>query len=167
MLPYQQFFKSPLVFNAEFDGFLLNKDDLQIPLISADAALHETLALQLKDPEKFAARHLGEQVRFYITQGFANDEYQLSSIAEKLGMTSRTLQRKLEDEGQKFQALLTDARLQLSRYYLQHTDLSLREIALRVGFQNPGTFSSFFKRHEGVTPNSWRKQFECRADLPK
>jgi|GEM_PF-2711111 len=155
--PYQQFFKRPLVFNAEFDGFLLERNDLQIPLISADAVLHETLVLQLKDPEKFASRNLGEQVRFYITQGFANDDYQLPAIADKLGMIPRMLQRKLADDGIKFQTLLTDARLQLSRYYLQHTDLSLREIALRVGFQNPGTFSSFFKAQQGVTPYHWRK----------
>jgi len=54
-------------------------------------------------------------------------------------------------------SLLTDMLLLESKYLLRQTDLDISEIAFRLGNKNHSDFSRFFKKHTGLTPNSFRK----------
>lgn len=81
----------------------------------------------------------------------------IATSAKKLGMSVRSLQRRLQSEGTSFQRELTVVRIEAARRLMMETDLSITRIATQVGFASPAVFSTVFRRHEGVTPSDWRE----------
>ena len=79
-------------------------------------------------------------------------------IAEKLGMSSRTLQRKLGEEGTHYQDVLNELRLELALYFLKNTALSLESIAFELGYAEARSFYRSFKQWTGHTAGSYRTQ---------
>ena len=77
-------------------------------------------------------------------------------IASQLGMSERTLQRRLKEEGTSFQALLDRTRHYLARELLRNTRVPLTDVALQLGFSEPSTFFRAFKKWEGMTPGQFR-----------
>ena len=77
-------------------------------------------------------------------------------IAEKLGMSSRTLQRKLGEEGTHYQDVLNELRLELALYFLKNTALSLDSIAYELGYAEARSFYRSFKQWTGLTAGSYR-----------
>jgi AraC-like DNA-binding protein len=73
-------------------------------------------------------------------------------------MSVRTLQRRLGEEGTSFAALVDQARHQRSRLLIRSSELTLVEVATRVGFAEFATFSRAFKRWTGVAPGAYRAQ---------
>jgi AraC-like DNA-binding protein len=80
----------------------------------------------------------------------------LSKIASELGLSARTLQRRLSASGQTYQSIVDAARRQLAHQLLRETDHCLAEIAFRTGFSEQSAFSRAFKRWSGQTPRSYR-----------
>ena len=80
----------------------------------------------------------------------------LSDIARRLGMSGRTLQRRLSDEGYSYQTLVDESRRQLAKRLLHQTDFSLVEVAFMTGFSEQSAFTRAFKRWAGQTPRSYR-----------
>ena len=81
----------------------------------------------------------------------------IDEVASRLAMSRRTLQRRLEDEGENFRALLNGTRERLARHYLQHTALSSGEIAFLLGFEDPNSFYRAFHDWTGQTPERIRQ----------
>jgi AraC-like DNA-binding protein len=71
-------------------------------------------------------------------------------------MSSRTLQRRITEEGSTFRQLLSDARSELARRYLEHPSFGLSETASLLGYEDPNSFLRAFRVWEGVTPTEWR-----------
>jgi AraC-like DNA-binding protein len=80
----------------------------------------------------------------------------IEKAAERLGMSKRTLQRRLEDEGENFRALVNGTRESLARHYLGHTTMSGGEIAFLLGFEDPNSFYRAFQDWTGQTPDGAR-----------
>ena len=72
-------------------------------------------------------------------------------------MSSRTLQRRLQDEGSSFQRVLEDARHHLARHYLNNSVLELNEAAYLLGYEDSSSFVRAFRTWEGVPPARWRE----------
>jgi AraC-like DNA-binding protein len=72
-------------------------------------------------------------------------------MAKRLGLTARSLQRRLQDEGTSFQALRDETRRSLADRYLGQ-GLSVAEISFLLGFSEPSAFFRAFKRWTGLTP---------------
>ena len=70
---------------------------------------------------------------------------------------SRVLQQRLAQRSTSFQRLLDEARSKIARQYLQHTTMSLTDIALNLGFAELAVFSRAFKRWMGMSPSMWRR----------
>ncbi|QQX86598.1 AraC family transcriptional regulator [Cupriavidus necator] len=87
---------------------------------------------------------------------------EIEKIAENLGMTSRTLRRKLEAEGTSYSELLTNVRKALAVDYLTTTSLSTEDIGLALGFSDAVGFRHAFKRWTGQTPNAVRRKRSFR-----
>lgn len=83
----------------------------------------------------------------------------LVEVAAALGLSRRTLIRKLEDEGLTYRLLLAETRNSLAKWYLRHTRLPLAVIADKVGFSDPGNFHRAFLRDESLSPSDYRKRF--------
>jgi AraC-like DNA-binding protein len=81
----------------------------------------------------------------------------MASIARKLALSTRTLQRRIEAEGTTYQQVLDDTRTDLARHYLQNTALSVAEIAFLLGFSEPNSFYRAFRAWTGTTPDAVRR----------
>jgi len=84
----------------------------------------------------------------------------LTELAEREHVSSRTLIRKLRDEGLTYQQLLDRVREDLACWWLLHTDLSVEAIADRLGYQDTSNFSRTFRRWVGMTPRDFRQSTE-------
>lgn len=80
----------------------------------------------------------------------------MEMLADRLSMTVRTLRRRLKDEGASYEGLLLEARRALAEEFLKTTDLSVEEIAERLGYMQATNFVRAFKRWHGVTPLQYR-----------
>ncbi|GLZ02454.1 AraC family transcriptional regulator [Actinoplanes sp. NBRC 103695] len=77
-------------------------------------------------------------------------------VSRRLAMSSRTLQRRLALEDTTFQAVLEDVRLSLARHYLAQPEVSIPEMALLLGYDEPSSFYRAFHRWSGTTPQRAR-----------
>jgi AraC-like DNA-binding protein len=82
----------------------------------------------------------------------------LEALSSQLFMSSRTLKRRLREHGFSFQQLLDEARRRDSIRLLEETNLSVEEIASRVGYTAHGNFIRAFRRWTGKTPAAYRSQ---------
>ncbi len=78
-------------------------------------------------------------------------------LSDISGISFRSLQRKLEQEGTSYSAVLDQSRFQKAKSLLENTDEKLLNISLMLGYENASTFSRAFKRWAGVTPKEFRK----------
>jgi AraC-like DNA-binding protein len=80
------------------------------------------------------------------------------SLASQLGMSGRSLHRKLEEEGSGFREILDAVRSDMARELLQDNSLSVDDVAEKLGFQESQSFIRWFRRHAGTTPGDYRLQ---------
>src|SRR6516225_2272103 len=139
--PYQDAFKCPLRFNAPVNALLFARADVTLPLPTAHAELaevHERIAcehLHLLDPAQTCHR-----VRAVIIRHLPDGEPRRPKIAAILGMSERTLHRRLAAEGTSFQHLLDDTRRELAQHYLGQREVSLADTAYLLGFSDQSSF---------------------------
>ena len=82
----------------------------------------------------------------------------LEAIAEQLAMSSKTLERRLAEQGQSFSTLLDRTRFDAVTHYLQDPDMRLTQIAYLAGYTEPATLVRAFKRWTGETPSKFRER---------
>ena len=80
----------------------------------------------------------------------------LADAAAALGVTERTLQRRMRDSETSFQVELNEARVRAARVLLLDSELPLKEIAREVGCASLAHFSTMFRRSVGEAPGAWR-----------
>lgn len=97
------------------------------------------------------------QLRHYILQQLPKAP-RLSDAARALHMSSRTLQRLLQQTDSSFRELVCQCRHQLAQQYLQHSALSLQQIAFQLGFEEQSSFQKAFKCWQGCSPGVFRQR---------
>jgi AraC-like DNA-binding protein len=145
-------------FAAEENGLLFAPEVLALELPSSDPALLSYLDAQ-------AQKQLGElapepgflaEVRRVVRAELARGTATLPRAARLLGMSRRTLQRRLEEEGTSFQRLVDQAREELARSYVADASISLTRIASALGYADERPFLRAFRRWTGLTPTAYR-----------
>jgi AraC-like DNA-binding protein len=147
------------VFGAEATQLVLPRAALAARLASADPAL---LAILTRAADELARRSstdplMTQQVKRVLHEALRSDDAQVESVAKALGLTVRSLQRRLKDEGTSFQAVREDVRRTLAQRYLDD-GLAIAEISFLLGFSEPSAFFRAFKRWTGMTPIESRAQ---------
>ncbi len=135
-------------------------EDLSAPLLNADPTLQALLDRHAADLLAALPKvsSFSEQVRSVIAKELVSGNPSLESIADKLGMSSRSISRRLFDEGTSHRALLDDVRQELAGRYLSEQNLAVGEVAFLLGFSEPSAFHRAFKRWYGVTPAAYRQR---------
>ncbi len=80
----------------------------------------------------------------------------LETAARQLGTSPRTLQRRLNQRGSSFWALVEQSRFEIAGALLRETDLKVQEIAARIGYRTPSAFTRAFTRWAGRSPTEYR-----------
>src|SRR5262249_17898692 len=146
-------------FGADRDEFALNTDARGLPLIHADPYLNNLL---LKNCEAALAGRRGNvselrtRVENEISSLLPHGRMLVEDVARNLGMSERTLARKLSDEGLNFTEILQQLRRDLAIRYLDDRKLHVSKIAWLLGFHEVSAFTHAFKRWTGKTPREMR-----------
>ena len=82
----------------------------------------------------------------------------IDRVAEDLHMATRSLRRRLQEEGTSFRALVDEVRQMLADEFLAMPGMKLEEIAMRLGYSEPASFIHAFKRWKGTSPGAFRQQ---------
>ncbi len=155
--PYRQAFHAPLVFDAPYDALILERADMEAPLPTANeamAALHDRFAGEYL--ARFSESRVTHQARQVLCRLLPQGEPKREAVAQVLHLSQRTLQRRLQDEGTSFQALLDDTRRELAEQYLAQPRMTLLEAAYLLGFADPSNFFRAFRRWFDTTPGEYR-----------
>lgn len=97
-----------------------------------------------------------EQVKVMLKRMLASGRPEVAAVARELGLSERTLQRRITGEGTTFRALLAEARGELGRQLLSDPSMGLDEVACLLGYQDTSSFHRGFREWEGTTPSHWR-----------
>ncbi|MBU2955200.1 AraC family transcriptional regulator [Marinobacter sp. F3R08] len=155
---YQERWHCPVTFSADEDSLTLKKTLLETRLRQPDPLLRKTLEAHALN--QLASLDTGtdlvSSVRHSIQQQLMQGITRQDMVAEALGMTRRTLQRKLGQEGVSYQKLLDDVRQTMAEDYLRNSELSIPDIALRLGYSETTSFHRKFKAVTGKTPGEFR-----------
>lgn len=152
-------------FDQPVNAVQFNAQLLTLPVPNADVGLYPVLqqhAEQLLRERSRSGEGIAAQVHAAIIKNLAHDRVRLSSIAEELKLSPRTLQRKLNEAGASFQQVLDQARYALATDYLRQESLSLVDISFLLGYQEQSAFTHAFKEWAGVNPGAWREGAQCR-----
>ena len=79
----------------------------------------------------------------------------LGRLAKRMAMSARTLQRRLDEEGTSFAAVLDDTRRELAGAYMAQRDVSLADVSYLLGFSEQSAFTRAFQRWHGVAPSRY------------
>ncbi|QYJ20069.1 AraC family transcriptional regulator [Achromobacter sp. ES-001] len=166
----QKVFHAPVRYGRPDTGLWLDARWLALPVVQDAQALHAFLAnapfdLLVKYQDRAT---LTDRIRRLLRNDLSGDLPSLAQVSAQLSMTPQTLRRHLRDEGQGFQVLKDDLRRDAAVEYLGRLDLSLVDIAARLGFSEPSTFHRAFKKWTGVSPGEYRRtQLTCApASMP-
>ncbi len=145
-------------FDARFDLLVLDQAALALPMLTRNAQLVAMLVPGLESAleQEGGARTLADDVRAALGQTIHGERPHVEGVARSLGMSRRTLQRRLGDLGTTYQRLLDEVRHRSARRLLASTDLGTGEVAFLLGFEGLNSFTRAFQAWEGTTPTRWR-----------
>ena len=155
--PYRRIFRCPVYFEAEHNQSVFDARILDRKLTGKDSRLHAILNSHLRALDTSGGADFGSEVQQIILQAMKNGNCSLPRVARYLGMTPRTLQRRLSAEGTGFQAELEVVRRRIAHRYLEESTMPLTTLADMLGYSDPAAFSRAFKRENGVSPLGWRR----------
>jgi len=111
-------------------------------------------SLPQKEPAKDFAGSLSQVLEFYLQEGSTD----INTVAEFVGVSARTLQRRLAKEGLGFTQLVDKTRFKNSIPLLKDKNNKLIDVAYDLGYSDPAHFSRAFKRWAGISPREFRRQ---------
>lgn len=155
---YKKVFGETILFDEVENALFFNKAQLAMKTSYDNPYLLSVF-------EKEAEQSLGmsvhgslkEQVLGYILIATGELDVSLESVAHKVGMHPRTLQKKLKEEGISFVMLVGEVRQKLAAHYLQK-GLDAPTIASYLGYAEPSPFLRAFKKWYGMSPKAWLTQ---------
>ena len=142
--------------SARYALFFSRADaDRRLPTAnSVLSQFHDSLAEE--HMKRLGLPQIGARVREEIVRHLPEGEPRRPMIAQQLGMSDRTLRRRLQDEDTSFGQLLDEARRDLAAHYVARADLSLAEVAYLLGFNNQSSFFRAWKRWFDMPPRHFR-----------
>jgi AraC-like DNA-binding protein len=154
----EAFFGCRVEFEAAADALVFAGSDLDRPFRTHNSELLAVIApsLEAELANRQAEGTDGDRVRQLVKRLLAGRRPELSDVSRELGLSTRTLQRRLAAEAVTYQQILEEARRELAQHYLKHSDRDLSETAYLLGYEDANSFFRAFQQWEGVSPGRWR-----------
>lgn len=153
-------FRAPVRFGQPYTQLELDRSVLDLPIQGTDPTLAAVL-------ERYAQRRLEElprttdwvdELRQRVRQSLQGTVPDASALARQMGMSPRTLSRRLHARGLTYQEVADEARKELALRHLLNKDLKVLEVAFLLGFSELSTFYRAFRRWTGTTPAAYRRE---------
>lgn len=158
LVPYRRVFGLTPSFGAPCNELVFPSGVLDDPVLYADTKLlgiFESVARktqeELTKPDSFT-RRTEQWIGVCMPASFPS----LQQTAEHFGLSTRTVQQKLKEEGTSYQELSARVRRELAIAYLRMPGYSVGEIAYALHFSEPSAFQNAFKKWTGYSPGQYR-----------
>jgi AraC-like DNA-binding protein len=155
---FHKHFRCNITFNATENEFVFSNEFMDSPIPSANpeiAFMNEQLLANYLS--KLKKEDIVAAVLKKIAEIMPSAEPSQERVAAELGMSTRSLHRKLKEKGVNYKTILDDARKHLAFQLIRQPDLSITQISYQLGFFDSSSFSRSFKRWSGVSPSQCRK----------
>jgi AraC-like DNA-binding protein len=165
---FERFYGCPVEFGASSDLFEFSNDAVAIPLLTADPKLLKALEpfCEMAAKERHtAAGTLRATVENEIEKWLPHSKAQKGTIAKAVALSTRTLSRKLADEGTTYEEVVDQLRRSLALQYVQEPSMSHSQIAWLLGYEGSSSFNHAFRRWTGRSPSAARNQKLLPAPL--
>lgn len=162
-------FGGPIVFGATRNAMTFHVEDLALPFPG-----HSPEFLDLVTPGLAAAfaelqegAAIADRVKAVLKRSLASGRPEVAQVARELGMSERTLQRRITAEATTFRDLLSDARRELSEQLLGDPALQIDEVTYLLGYQDTTSFYRAFREWTGTSPGEWRAGLAPQIQAPQ
>ncbi|MFS2316741.1 AraC family transcriptional regulator ligand-binding domain-containing protein [Maricaulis sp. D1M11] len=154
---YEDYFQCPLS-KSDRTSLVFDAIDARRPFLTADEVMWELFEAELiqRMSDLSADTSIVDRVRTSLAENLPGGQVSIHEIARSLGMSSRTLQRRLSAEDTNFNNVLRDLRRDLALHYLRHTDNTTADISYLLGYVEPNSFFRAFSEWTGSTPDRVR-----------
>jgi AraC-like DNA-binding protein len=156
---YARVFENLECFEQPFTGIVFDRALLDVPSPDQDEDVHEALralaerrTMRLAQAVPYALR-----VREFLVQQGAAHRTDMETVARSLGLSVRSLRRRLASEGKSYGAIESDALAIVAKQLLRDEQRTIQETAYEMGFSDTTTFHRAFKRWTGTTPSAYRQ----------
>lgn len=154
---HRRLFGCDVRFGQARDALVVEQEVLEWPLRMADEGLSAVLETYLAQlVVRLPRGGIVLQVQQHVLRGLDAGASSLENVAFKLGMSGRTLQRRLKECGTNHQSIVDAARHDLAKQYLHDAHISAAEVAQMLGFSEASAFQRAFRRWTGMTPQEYR-----------
>src|SRR5262249_33306887 len=143
-----------------FTGMVFDASLLASTQIHGDAELHATLvdrAEQRTSRPPASSVAYAERVRRHVMKSPAGGRHDMEAVARALGLSARSLGRRLSEEGVTFREVVDGALAALAKRLIADGSRPIEAAAYEMGFSHPSAFHRAFKRWTGATPASVRR----------
>ncbi|MHC8509045.1 MAG: AraC-like transcriptional regulator QhpR [Rhodospirillales bacterium] len=140
---------------------------LSLPINAEGAADNTEPDLKAALLRQRRASYVRDRACYHIFKNIGVAEFSQTAVARAMGMSRRTLRRRLADEGLNFQAVLDECRMEAAVLEMRRRpEASLAEIALRLGYTEHSSFTRAFSRWSGCSPAGFRRDLAAPAPDP-
>jgi AraC-like DNA-binding protein len=156
---HEAYFDCPVFFGSDRDAILISREAINSANKLGDEGITQFLLGHL-DQELAQAggtKPLKDRTKDTIARALSEGLPKMDDVARRLGMSVRSLHRRLADDGLTFQTLTEDTRRELAEGLLRDERYSIAEISFLTGFSEQSSFNRAFKRWGGDTPATYRK----------
>jgi AraC-like DNA-binding protein len=161
--PWRRFFAVPIEFGSTFNGLSSTAEAMLRPNPNADEAMARNALHLLQLAHVETADTTSERVRRSITLLLPSRRATIHQVAAQLGLSSRSLQRRLDDEGHRFAELLAGVRRDLAAAYLTNSAHPVTTVSSLLGYASPSSFTRWFAGSFGTSPQAGRGSQAARG----
>jgi AraC-like DNA-binding protein len=155
--PFHALVRAPIEFGAPEIAIEFSRELMDRPVLAANLELARAGdAVARRYVERLEGGEVTRRVRARIAERLADGRPTQDDVARRLGMSTRSLARRLDEEGTSFSEILRDALATLARDYLRERRLSVSEVAFLLGFSGVAPFSRAFKQWTGRSPSEFQ-----------
>jgi len=156
---YRLMYCADLRYDRPMTAIEFDASYLDLPVTQDERSVKEFLR---RAPENVLVKYknhssLSARVRRRLRQGSLHEASSFETVAAELHMTPATARRRLYEEGTSYQAIKDELRRDQAIAYLTHSDRSVLEVALELGFSERSAFHRAFRKWTGVSPGQFRR----------
>jgi AraC-like DNA-binding protein len=155
---YTRLFGLAACFEQPFTGIVFDRALMNMMSPNRDEDVHDALRAiaerrirRLTQLTPFTSR-----VRDLLVEQARTEQPDMNGVARALGLSRRSLRRRLVAEGSSYKAIVKEALAIVAKQYLRERGLTIQETAYEMGFADTSTFHRAFKRWTGRTPSAYR-----------
>ncbi|MBV6641123.1 MAG: helix-turn-helix domain-containing protein [Cyclobacteriaceae bacterium] len=158
--PFNSFFGCQVHFDHQHYSIQYKTDDLNVRTIKADKSIHQFLVERMDEEKRgihASADQLMGKIHKLIEESLPSGIPSIIQVADYLGMSARTLKRRLSDKGITFRDYVQQIQQEVATDLIRSSARSMAEIAFQTGFSEQSAFNRAFKRWTGQSPADFRK----------